>query len=393
MNLSKVLDRQKEKLEAMRAFSTWRVQHSQAKEEVRRRPHAAKVAAAALHLQLKRRGVAGLARPPAGHWKDQVDRACRARAEEVCERLSADYEAQDRAGEEEGGGGGGRGGGGEEEEEGLLCWLNPPLPCVCNMETGHAGRVIIATLWRTRRPRSRSCGPDRERYGESVKTAFMRGVCALNMEAMSMFHPAAEGLPEPPAAAGTAAHHHHLHHHQHDAPPPPPPDERGSSSLAQQPWERPVSSSRFDPVHFDPPSDHPSHGEAGFMLGSSAPVTRPEASTTGAGGRVTTTVVGHQRPSKTVTARVSARPDLGITRPGRGGASSLHVMSMTPPMSSVIVERHQPVAQLNIGQSAAVSKHVGHHSLPTATRGQSAAPSRGHAHPSTCHMHSIKVVE
>ncbi|KAG7249396.1 hypothetical protein CRUP_017398, partial [Coryphaenoides rupestris] len=197
---------------------------------------------------------------------------------------------------------------------------------------------------------------DRERYGESVKTAFMRGVCALNMEAMSMFHPAAEGLPEPPAAAGTAAHHHHLHHHQHgddrqdgiplsppppqrrtvdwtsseDAPPPPPPDERGSSSLAQQPWEHPVSSSRFDPVHFDPPSAHPSHGEAGFM---------------GAGGRVTTTVVGHQRPSKTVTARVSARPDLGITRPGRGGASSLHVMSMTPPMSSVIVERHQPVAQ------------------------------------------------
>jgi len=56
---------------------------------------------------------------------------------------------------------------------------------------------------------------DRERYGESVKTAFMRGVCALNMEAMSMFHPAAEGLPEPPVAAGTAAHHLHHHHHQH----------------------------------------------------------------------------------------------------------------------------------------------------------------------------------
>jgi len=37
MNLSKVLDRQKEKLETMRAFSTWRVQHSQAKEEVRRK--------------------------------------------------------------------------------------------------------------------------------------------------------------------------------------------------------------------------------------------------------------------------------------------------------------------------------------------------------------------
>ena len=33
-NLSKALDRQKEKMEAMRAFTTWRIQHSQVKEEV-----------------------------------------------------------------------------------------------------------------------------------------------------------------------------------------------------------------------------------------------------------------------------------------------------------------------------------------------------------------------
>jgi centrosomal protein POC5 len=29
---------------------------------------------------------------------------------------------------------------------------------------------------------------DREQYEETMKKAFMRGVCALNMEAMSMFH-------------------------------------------------------------------------------------------------------------------------------------------------------------------------------------------------------------
>ena len=29
---------------------------------------------------------------------------------------------------------------------------------------------------------------ERERYEETMKKAFMRGVCALNMEAMSMFH-------------------------------------------------------------------------------------------------------------------------------------------------------------------------------------------------------------
>lgn len=33
-NLSQVLDRQKEKLEKMRAFTHWRLQHIEAKEEV-----------------------------------------------------------------------------------------------------------------------------------------------------------------------------------------------------------------------------------------------------------------------------------------------------------------------------------------------------------------------
>lgn len=35
LNLSKVLDRQKEKLEKMRAFTHWRLQHTEAKEEVK----------------------------------------------------------------------------------------------------------------------------------------------------------------------------------------------------------------------------------------------------------------------------------------------------------------------------------------------------------------------
>ncbi|KAK0143865.1 Centrosomal protein POC5 [Merluccius polli] len=360
MNLSKALDRQKEKLEAMRAFTTWRIQHSQAKEEA----HAAKMAQQHYHLQLKRKVWLGWHGLVQKHWKDKVERACRARAEEVCVHLSADYEAR--------------------------------IARHCD-----AVEEAQAEIQKLRM--------ERERYEESMKTAFMRGVCALNMEALNMFHPA-EGRPEPSPAT---AHHHHLHHHQHDAPPPP--DEHGSSSLAQQ-QERPVSSTRFSPVHFDPPAhpshpshpfhpSHPSHSEAGLVLGSSAPVTRPEASTTvihsslplggtasthrqASGGRVVTSGVVPQKPSKTVTARVTARPDLSRT-----GRSSLHVMSMTPPMSSVIVERHHPVTQLNIGQSVAASKHppLAHlgHSLP-ATRGQS---SSSRPHPSTCHVHSIKVVD
>ncbi|KAJ3603840.1 hypothetical protein NHX12_028581 [Muraenolepis orangiensis] len=318
MNLTKALDRQKEKMEVMRTFTTWRIRHSQAKEEV----HAAKIAQQHYHLQLKRKVWLGWHGLLQKHWKDKVERACRARAEEVCVRLSSDYEAR----------------------------------IAQHCEAVEDAQAEIQKL-----------RVDRERYEESMKKAFMRGVCALNMEALTMFQPPAEDAP-------------------------PPPDERGFSSLAQQ-QERPVSSARFSPVHFDPPA-HPSHTEAGPMLGSSAPVTRPEASTAvihsslplggaasthrqASGGRVGTTVVGQQKASKVVTARVTARPDLGRT-----SRSSLHVMSMTPPMSSVIVERHQPVTQ------HPPSDHL-NHSLP-ATRAQS---SSSRAHPSTCHTHSIKVVD
>lgn len=39
---------------------------------------------------------------------------------------------------------------------------------------------------------------ERERYEETMKKAFMRGVCALNLEAMSMFREGEEGGRRPP---------------------------------------------------------------------------------------------------------------------------------------------------------------------------------------------------
>lgn len=56
-------------------------------------------------------------------------------------------------------------------------------------------------------------------------------------------------------------------------------------------------------------------------------------------GRVVT--ASQQKPSKTVTARITARTDIGkIAR------SNLQVMGVAPPMSSVVVERHHPVTQV-----------------------------------------------
>lgn len=41
---------------------------------------------------------------------------------------------------------------------------------------------------------------ERERYEETMKKAFMRGVCALNLEAMTMFREGEEGGRRPPPA-------------------------------------------------------------------------------------------------------------------------------------------------------------------------------------------------
>ncbi|XP_029916350.1 centrosomal protein POC5 isoform X2 [Myripristis murdjan] len=309
VNLSQVLDRQKEKVEKMRVLTQWRLQHAEAKEEA----HAAQVAQQHYNLQLKRKVFLGWHSLVQRHWKDRVERACRTRAEEVCMRLSTEYEAK-------------------------------------LAEHCEAVEKAQAEVQRMRL--------EREHYEETMKKAFMRGVCALNMEALTMFH-TAEGRPEQPAV-----------HDQHDDPVPR--DEPGSGSLAQL-RSHPVSSTRFSPIHFDPP---PSHSEV-EMVGSSAPMSRAEVS-----GRVVT--ASQQKPSKTVTARITARPDVGKT-----ARSNLQVMGVVPPMSSVIVERHHPVTQLTIGQAAAAKFPRSSHQSQSSTGARTSSKT----HSNTCHTHSIKVVD
>eukprot|EP00061_Rhincodon_typus_P010253 g34408.t1 len=75
-------------------------------------------------------------------WKERVEKACQARAEEVCIQLSRDYERQLDTSREE-------------------------------LERAKAEiRRLLA---------------EKDKYTDSMKKAFMRGVCALNLEAMSMF--------------------------------------------------------------------------------------------------------------------------------------------------------------------------------------------------------------
>ncbi|KAM7391771.1 hypothetical protein PAMP_022430 [Pampus punctatissimus] len=334
VNLSQVLDRQKEKLEKMRTFTHWRLQHTEAKEEA----HAAQVARQHYNLQLKRKVWLGWHSLVQKHWKVKVERACRTRAEEVCANLTMEYEAK-------------------------------------LAEHCEAIEKAQAEIQRLRL--------EREHYEESMKKAFMRGVCALNMEALNMFH--TEGRSEQPTV-----------HDQHD---PLPPQDEPSSSMAAQLQPFPVSSIRFSPVHFDQP-DPPSHSEGDDMMGFGAPVSRAEVlpstavvhsslplgAPTSSNKQVTGRVVtaSQQKPSKTVTARITARPDVSKT-----GHSNLQVMGVAPPMSSVIVERHHPVTQLTIGQATAAKFPRSSQQGPSSTGGRGSS----RTHSSTCHVHSIKVVD
>ncbi|XP_060927979.1 centrosomal protein POC5 [Limanda limanda] len=334
-NLSQVLDRQKEKLEKMGAFTHWRLRHNEAKGEA----YAAQVAQQHYNQQLKKKVWLGWHALTQKHWKVKVEQACRARAEEVCAQLSTEYEAK-------------------------------------LAEHCEAIERAQAEIQRLRL--------ERERYEESMKKAFMRSVCALNMEALSMFN-ATEGPPEPPPA-----------HDQHD--PLPPQDDPGSAALAQR-QAYPISSTRFSPVHFDRP-DPPSHCDAEDMLGPGVPLARSEvphpttvvhnllplggaaSSNKQVGGRAVT--AGQQKPLKTITARVTGRADMSKT-----ARSNLQVSGVAPPMSSVTVERHHPVTQLTIGQATAAK-------FPHSTQhGHSSTGGRGQSRPqtSTCHVHSIKVVD
>ncbi|XP_028271006.1 centrosomal protein POC5 isoform X2 [Parambassis ranga] len=327
VNLSQVLERQREKLERMRAFTHWRIQHTEAKEEA----HASQVARQHYNLQLKKKVWLGWQSLVQKHWKVKVERACRSRAEEVCSRLSTEYEAK--------------------------------IAEHCEAVARAQAEIHKLRL-------------EREQYEESMKKAFMRGVCALNMEALSMFH-STEGRPEQPPSRDPLLHQ----------------DESASATVAQlQPY--PASSTRFSPVHFDHPD--PSHSEVGSgiplsqeevlppttAVHSSLPLGGITSSHKQTSGRIVT--ASQQKSSKTVNARITARTDAS-----KAARSNLQVMGVAPPMSSVVVERHHPVTQLTIGQATAAKFPRSSQQSYTSTGGRGSS----RAHTSTCHVHSIKVVD
>ncbi|NXK63417.1 POC5 protein, partial [Sylvietta virens] len=137
-NLTQALEKQKKRVELMRSFTLWRIQHVKAKQK----EYAIRVADTHFQTALKKKVWAAWRSVSEKRWKDNVAKACQLRAEDVCVQLTNDYEAK-----------------------------------IAELTT---------TLEQTKAEILR-LHSEREQYEDTMRKAFMRGVCALNLEAMTMF--------------------------------------------------------------------------------------------------------------------------------------------------------------------------------------------------------------
>ncbi|NWR73775.1 POC5 protein, partial [Centropus unirufus] len=137
-NLTQALETQKERIELMRKFTLWRIHRVQAKQE----EYANRIADRQFRTALMKKVWTAWRSLIEEKWRTKVTNACQLRAEGVCAQLTNDYEAK-------------------------IAELTSTL------EEAKAEILRLQS--------------EREQYEDTMKKAFMRGVCALNLEAMTMF--------------------------------------------------------------------------------------------------------------------------------------------------------------------------------------------------------------
>jgi len=137
-NLTNTLQKQRDKQEKLKILLTWKLKNNDEKRE----KFASKLAEKHYKRSIVSKTWLGWRNVIEMRWKQRVERACQARSQEVCVKLTEDYEERLQA-------------------------LQKSL---------EIARAEIANLH-----------SERDHYEETMKKAFMRGVCALNMEAMNMF--------------------------------------------------------------------------------------------------------------------------------------------------------------------------------------------------------------
>ncbi|OCU02409.1 hypothetical protein XELAEV_18008172mg [Xenopus laevis] len=338
-NLTHALEKHKEKMELMRTFTHWRLQLTEAREE----DYARSLADRHYRNTLMKNAWKAWHSVIQSNWKDKIEQACRARAEEVCIELSNDYESK-------------------------LTQLNSAL--------GEARAEVQRLL------------AERGQFEGSMKKAFMRGVCALNMEAMSMFQGRESRM-------------------EYD--PPPRREERDPSpsvtfqnppvtSTHTSSTQHELQSALHSPVTCEPNYIHAfgpstvsqSKEEAGASAVISAATSTSSVLSTQKLPMPRVVTSCQQKAGKIITARISARPDVS-QRSSKIG-SNITSMAVSPPISSIVVEKHHPVTQQTISQATAAkyprSALQSANSVGGRSTGQSGRVSQSHAG-----IHSIKVVD
>lgn len=291
-NMTEALERKKEKIELMRKFTLWRIQQIKAKQE----EYANRIADKQFQTALKKKVWTAWRSLSEERWKEKVAKACQLRAEDVCVQLTNDYEAKIAE--------------------------------------------LTATLEQTKAEILR-LHSEKEQYEDTMKKAFMRGVCALNLEAMTMFQ-GKDNRMDPDAGSrredNGAIIAGRLPPSQYSPPSPPP---------------APATTLQMEDLF----STHLGHASTSqTRLDSDSPVIIP-GTASGSGlastqklpmAKVITSA--QQKAGRTITARITGRSDMGQKHRICG---SVAVMGVAPPMSSVIVEKHHPITQQTISQATA----------------------------------------
>ncbi|XP_075302954.1 centrosomal protein POC5 [Opisthocomus hoazin] len=330
-NLTQALERQKERTELMRKFSLWRIQHVKAKQE----EYANRIADRQFRTALMKKVWAAWHSLSEEKWKERVAKACQLRAEEVCVQLSNDYEAKIAE--------------------------------------------LTAALEQTKAEVLR-LHSEREQYEDTMKKAFMRGVCALNLEAMTMFQ-GKDSRTDPDVGSrridnGTTVAG-RLPPSQYNPPSPTPP---------------PAATLQLEDM-FSTHLGHASTSQTRLDSDSPAIVTSTAAGSGVASAQklpmAKVITSAQQKAGRTITARITGRADMGQKARICG---SLAVMGVAPPMSSVIVEKHHPVTQQTISQATAAKypRTVLHSSSAGRPAGQVGRMLQGQTHTS---VQSIQVVD
>ncbi|XP_060617625.2 centrosomal protein POC5 isoform X1 [Anolis sagrei] len=339
-NLTHAVEKQKDRIELMKKFAKWRLQHLIGRQEAKQEVYTNRLADRLYEMGLVKKAWRTWRSQIHTKWKESLERAYQSSAESVRVELSNDYETK-------------------------LQELNAAL---------EQTRAEIIDLQNKR-----------QECEDTMKKAFMRGVCALNLEAMTVFQ-------------GKEFKFDHVELS----------DKRGEPSAGTD-----GSTPRLPPSHFDPPlppntppppprpppppptpAPGVAHTEDLFSSHQSHAVTSQTRLDAGAASSsipkapLTRVITAHQKAGRTITARITGRSEMA---PKNRIISSLDVIGVSPPMNSVVVEKHHPVTQQTVSQATAAK-----YPRTLFSNGISLRPS-GHSRKTRTqthnNIHSIKVVE